>query len=246
MTIKNLFKVEYETYGYTEEFFNDVKFLGERLEDTPLINAIDELVIDFELKEYSVDTLLEFLESKHNNYKDIALEVANHYLYNYGYVYDSIEDEIEDTDIEGMDRDVFEWDLIMNYLYEFMQFESIAFNDYFHEDFLEYLGLQMGTVGYSQWSHFVTLKDMSINYITALWEGGLVSIEQIDEDGDMIDSMMMVYYENSDDLLETIKYYFDTVEGEEIVLVENEITEYFDVPKAREIPLHNYKYELIA
>lgn len=144
------------------------------------------------------------------------------------------EDEIQEVKEEFEDNHE-------GYLNEVVE-EYFIYGDYVHliekefdddlEFFIDYLGLQMEKVGYSEWSLVIAPKNISKEFIQDFWEGwNFYSIEHLDEQGNTLDILGENYLTNTSDLKDTVRDYFGV---EDFYLIDNLDSEYFDIKKVEE------------
>ena len=101
------------------------------------------------------------------------------------------------------------------------------------EKFLDYLGLQTFTVGYSPWSRVVTFKGQSPEFYNDLWEGwNFYDVAAVDEEGEVIDAIGWIYARTDQELRDAVK---DCFGFDNFKLIDNEAAIYFDIDKAETI-----------
>lgn len=101
------------------------------------------------------------------------------------------------------------------------------------EKFIDYLGLQTFTVGYSQWSRVVTFKGQNPDFYNDLWNGwNFYDVAAVDEQGEVIDAIGWIYARTDQELRDEVKglFRFDSFK-----LVDNEAAIGFDIEKAENI-----------
>lgn len=98
------------------------------------------------------------------------------------------------------------------------------------EKFINYLGLQTFTVGYSPWSRVVTFKEHDPEFYNDLWEGwNFYDVVAVDEQGEVIDAIGWIYARNDQELRDEVKGFFG-FDG--FKLIDNEAAAGFDIEKA--------------
>ena len=101
------------------------------------------------------------------------------------------------------------------------------------EKFINYLGLQTFTVGYSPWSRVVTFKEQSPEFYNDLWNGwNFYDVAAVDEQGEVIDAIGWIYARTDQELRDEVKVYFG-FDG--FKLINNEAAQCFDIEKAETI-----------
>lgn len=101
------------------------------------------------------------------------------------------------------------------------------------EKFINYLGLQTFTVGYSPWSRVVTFKDQDQEFYNDLWNGwNFYDVAAVDEQGEVIDAIGWIYARTDQELRDEVKAYFEL---DSFKLIDNEAAALFDIEKAETI-----------
>ena len=101
------------------------------------------------------------------------------------------------------------------------------------EKFLDFLGLQTFTVGYSPWSRVVTFKEHDQEFYNDLWNGwNFYDVAAVDEQGEVIDAIGWIYARTDQELRDAVKVYFG-FDG--FKLIANEAAQCFDIEKAETI-----------
>lgn len=122
--------------------------------------------------------------------------------------------------------------------------------DYFVSDIIlidypAFCGYSTGTVGYSNWSRYITVPEVDSNFVRDVWEGyNFYDMAVYDENGTMIDSIGGCYIPSEKELIEYAKDYFH-IEKEDIKLVDNDNVQYFDFKKYEMIPT-KYKFKEVT
>ena len=101
------------------------------------------------------------------------------------------------------------------------------------EKFLDFLGLQTFTVGYSQWSRVVTFKGQNPDFYNDLWNGwNFYDVAAVDEQGEVIDAIGWIYARTDQELRDEVKacFGFDSFK-----LIDNEAAALFDIELAETI-----------
>lgn len=122
-------------------------------------------------------------------------------------------------------------------MYEFFdRFEDYMNKDDLYIEYPQFLGYNAGTVGYSDWSYYITTEDNDENFVQDLWEGwNFYDVEILDEQGVYSNNICNCYLPNDEDLIECVKCNFGISENE-INLIDNEFTTYFNLKKYAMIP----------
>ena len=98
------------------------------------------------------------------------------------------------------------------------------------EKFLDFLGLQTFTVGYSPWSRVVTFKEHDQEFYNDLWNGwNFYDVAAVDEQGEVIDAISWIYARTDQELRDEVKGYFGF---DNFKLINNEAAQCFDIEKA--------------
>ena len=101
------------------------------------------------------------------------------------------------------------------------------------EKFINYLGLQTFTAGYSPWSRVVTFKEHDQEFYNDLWNGwNFYDVAAVDEQGEVIDAISWIYARTDQELRDEVKVYFG-FDG--FKLIANEAAQCFDIEKAETI-----------
>ena len=101
------------------------------------------------------------------------------------------------------------------------------------EKFINYLGLQTFTVGYSPWSRVVTFKEHDQEFYNDLWNGwNFYDVAAVDEEGEVIDAIGWIYARTDQELRDEVKGFFGF---DNFKLINNEAAQCFDIEKAETI-----------
>lgn len=101
------------------------------------------------------------------------------------------------------------------------------------EKFIDYLGLQTFTVGYSPWSRVVTFKEHDQEFYSDLYTGwNFYDVASVDEQGEVIDEIGWIYARTNQELRDEIKGFFGF---DNFKLIDNEAAVFFDIDKAETI-----------
>ena len=99
--------------------------------------------------------------------------------------------------------------------------------------FLDFLGLQTFTVGYSPWSRVVTFKGQDPEFYDDLWNGwNFYDVAAVDEQGEVIDAIGWIYARTDQELRDEVKGFFGF---DNFKLIDNEAAIGFDIDKAENI-----------
>lgn len=109
------------------------------------------------------------------------------------------------------------------------------------DGYIEHLGYNVGTVGYSQWAYYIALPDVPESYIRDCWEGwNWYAITQYNRDGDVVDTLGGVYAPTDEDIADAIADHF-SFDGPAL-LVDNEDVRYSKLPKVKKIAHVSYTF----
>ena len=98
------------------------------------------------------------------------------------------------------------------------------------EKFINYLGLQTFTAGYSPWSRVVTFKDHDQEFYSDLYNGwNFYNLIEVDQYGDIIDIVGGYYIQTDQELRDAVKDCFGV---DSFKLVDNEPGSNFSIEKA--------------
>lgn len=101
------------------------------------------------------------------------------------------------------------------------------------EKFIDFLGLQTFTVGYSQWSRVVTFKEHDQEFYSDLYNGwNFYDVVAVDEQGEVIDAVGWIYARTDQELRDEVKAYFGF---DSFKLIDNEAAVWFEIEKAEKI-----------
>ena len=101
------------------------------------------------------------------------------------------------------------------------------------EKFLDYLGLQTFTAGYSPWSRAVTFKDHDQEFYSDLYNGwNFYDLIEVDQYGDIIDIVGGYYIQTDQELRDAVR---DCFGFDNFKLIDNEAAAWFDIEKAETI-----------
>lgn len=227
----NFIKLQYS--DYLEDFTDGALFLGaigsDQIFSTKNIEEIDGLTAGSGTVS---DSVLPFLESVGYTFTDVAE------LYNVCLVgndpddYETAEEFEEENEInvmEAVDCDTSAFINDMLYYIECEQNNGINLT----EKFLDFLGLETFTVGYSPWSLVVTLKGANREFYEDLYNGwNFYDLVQVDQHGELIDIIGGFYIRNEKELYDAVADHFGLGEFK---LIDNEEAGAFDLPKAETI-----------
>ena len=101
------------------------------------------------------------------------------------------------------------------------------------EKFINYLGLQTFTVGYSPWSRVVTFKDHDQEFYSDLYNGwNFYDLIEVDQHGSIIDIVGGYYIQTDQELRDAVKDCFGL---DSFKLIDNEPANNFSIEKAETI-----------
>lgn len=109
------------------------------------------------------------------------------------------------------------------------------------EVILEANDFYVHNVGYSQWATVLAHNTTDVSYARAVWDGtDFYYIARLDDRGDILDGMGLVYADTVEDLLEYAK---DIAMTDDFVVVDNDISSYMDVPKVEKVRHVEYTFK---
>lgn len=101
------------------------------------------------------------------------------------------------------------------------------------EKFLNFLGLEAFTVGYSPWSLVVTYKGCNQEFYEDLYNGwNFYDLIMVDQHGEIVDAIGGFYIRNEKELYDAVAENFGIAEFK---LIDNDEADAFDLPKAETI-----------
>lgn len=106
------------------------------------------------------------------------------------------------------------------------------------------LGLQIGSVGYSNWATIIADKDLNMDYLRDLWDGyNFYDIYIHDNQGYVIDSISKLWYPDLrlEDIQADIKEYFNI---DKPVFIDNDIIQYISGKPNLVEEVNNISYRL--
>lgn len=108
--------------------------------------------------------------------------------------------------------------------------------DDFIQPYLEFLGYQFGQVGYPEWGYYVATNELEYQYISDFWNGAnFFDMNLLNEQGEVVECTSQCHLTNDEDLEICVKDYFG-IKKDEINLIKNECSEYFDFKQFEMIP----------
>lgn len=111
---------------------------------------------------------------------------------------------------------------------------------------LNEIGVKFGTAGYSPWSYYLALENMSYDFIEDIYSGyNFYDISQYNESGDILDSVCLIYINNSTELIDALKDNFIFDVDDFIYLENNEVVEYFEHEKFKKVDSYYIKKFMI-
>jgi len=228
--MKNIIELNYDDdlFVCMDSFLDfHVKFLGNRLLNikiSDVIETIKDLNKDYEGKELTDDDI--FINYAKGNeeqfYKEFMEEFQPYKNYK----------NLKEI-LKG------------GWIYELLEyFIDLYDGDNNLKDLCEVNNCKFGTVGYSDWSYYITHKNIEHEFANDLWEGRNWYSVSLIQDNDVVDSIGSCYITDK-------KYLDDIVEGhfgidkDDFYVVNNEIGEWFDKPKVEKIEHVEYSFEII-
>lgn len=237
----NFIKLEYTEF--LEDFKDTALFLGEIATDQIFhpynVKQIERLLTSEQgtvcpsTQESLAENILPFFESIGYSEKDIA-ELFNTCLVgNDPDDYETAEEFEEENEINLMDAINFDLPDFINNMFYYIECERNKKGEDLTEKFLNYLGLEAFTVGYSPWSLVVTSKDSDREFYEDLWNGwNFYNIVVTDKYGEFEDVIGGLYIRNDQELREAVSDYFGF---DSFKLIDNEEADAFNVPKAKAV-----------
>lgn len=146
--------------------------------------------------------------------------------------FDTLED-YEDSNIANV-KDAIAYDcgeFLSDMLY-YVKHERTSSDD-LTAAFIDFLGLQAFTVGYSPWSYAITFKEHDRAFYNDLWNGwNFYDLIEVDQHGAMIDIIGAYYIRTDQELRDAVK---DCFGFDSFKLIDNEAAAGFDIEKAETI-----------
>ena len=230
----NFIKLQYAEF--LDDYTDGALFLGaigsDQIFYTKNIEEIDGLLAGAG-RDTIAESILPFLESVGYTFTGIAE------LYNVCIVgnvpddYETTEEFEEENEINVMDAVDCDTSAFITDMLYYIECERNKKGEDLTEAFLDYLGLQAFTVGYSPWSLVVTYKGSNREFYEDLYNGwNFYDLVQVDQHGELIDSIGGFYIRNEKELYDAVADHFGL---EEFKLINNEEAGVFDLPKAETI-----------
>ena len=230
----NFIKLQYAEF--LEDYTDGALFLGaigsDQIFSTKNIEEIDGLLGNAGRGTVS-DSLLPFFKSIGYSEKDIA-ELFNTCLVgNDPDEFDTAEDFEEENEINLMDAINFDLPDFINNMFYYIECERNKKGEDLTEAFLDYLGLEAYTVGYSPWSLVVTYKGSNREFYEDLYNGwNFYDLVQVNQHGEFIDAIGGFYIRNEKELYDAVVGNFGI---DEFKLIDNDEAGAFNLPKAETI-----------
>lgn len=226
----NIIQLDYEMdlFYHMDSFLDyKVKFLGNRLLNVKvrdIFDTIRELNNIFNENELTDEQI--FLNYAQGNeeqfYKEIMLELELDESYK------SLKEIVDD-----------------GYIYELIDyFIDLYDGENNIKDLCEINNCKFGTVGYSDWTYYITHEKIEHSFVLDLWEGRNWYILSLIQNNEVVDSIGGMYITDLKKLDEHVKDNFG-IDKDDYFVVENDIGQYIDKPKVREIKHVKYSYERI-
>lgn len=232
--MKNFIKLQYPEF--LDHYTDDILFLGKI--------GTDQIFTSDNIEEMDLlnekagrgpvqENILPFLESVGYSEKDIA-ELFNTCLVgNDPDDYETAEEFEEENEINLMDAINFDLSDFINNMFYYIECEQHIELGSLTEKFLDYIGLEAYTVGYSPWSLVVTYKDSDREFYEDLYNGwNFYDLIQIDEHGELIDIIGGFYIRNEKELQQAVEEAFGFTDFK---LIDNDEAGAFNLPKAETI-----------
>lgn len=230
----NFIKLQYAEF--LEDFTDGALFLGaigsDQIFSTKNIEEIDGLLGNAGRGTVS-ESLLPFLESVGYTFTDIA-ELYNAYVIgNDPDDFETAEEFEEENEINLMDAVDCDTSAFINDMLYYIECERNKKGEDLTEAFLDYLGLEAYTVGYSPWSLVVTYKGSNREFYEDLYQGyNFYDLVQVDQHGELIDIIGGFYIRNEKELYDAVVGNFGI---DEFKLIDNDEADAFKLPKAETI-----------
>ena len=230
----NFIKLQYTEF--LDDYTDGALFLGEIATDqiffTKNIKEINGLLEDAGRSTVS-ESMLPFFESIGYSEKDVA-ELYNTCLVgNAPEDFETTEDFEEENESNLMDAVDCDTSAFINDMFYYIECERNKKGEDLSEKFLNYLGLETFTVGYSPWSLVVTYKDSDREFYEDLYNGwNFYDLIEVDQYGELVDIIGGFYICNDQELTQAVEENFGL---EEFKLIDNDEAYGFNVPKAETI-----------
>ena len=143
----------------------------------------------------------------------------------------------EDNNIWNM-KDAIDYNCgeFLNDMFYYVKCERTSSDD-LTEAFIDYLGLQTFTVGYSPWSYAITFKEHDRAFYNDLWNGwNFYDVAAVDEQGQTVDAVGAYYIQTDQELRDAVK---DCFGFDSFKLINNEAAAGFDIEKAGTVITYN-------
>ena len=230
----NFIKLQYA--DDLENYTDQAVFLGAIQQDMLFLSNFNDRIdklLSVEGGESIRESILPFLE-KIGYPADNVAEIYN--AYHVGDDPDDFEtaDEFKDNNIiniqDAIDHSCGEF---INDILYYIHWDSNNNEPDLSERFLDYLGLQTFTVGYSPWSRVVTFKDHDQEFYSDLYNGwNFYDLIEVDQYGNIIDIVGGYYIQTDQELRDAVKDCFGL---DSFKLVDNEPANNFSIEKAETI-----------
>ena len=150
--------------------------------------------------------------------------------------FDTLED-YEDSNIANV-KDAIAYDCgeFLIDMFYYVKCERTSSDDLI-EAFIDYLGLQAFTVGYSPWSYVITFKEYDRAFYNDMWEGwNVYDLISVNEQGETLETVGWFYIRNDQELRDAVEgcFGFDSFK-----LINNEAASGFDIEKAETVITYN-------
>lgn len=230
----NFIKLQYAEF--LEDYTDGALFLGavgsDQIFSTKNIEEIDGLLGDAGRGTVS-DSLLPFFKSVGYTFTDVAE------LYNVCLIgndpddYETAEEYEEENEINLMEAVDCDTSAFINDMFYYIEKDQNNKGEELTGAFLDYLGLETFTAGYSPWSRVVTYKGSNQEFYEDLYNGwNFYDLIEVDQYGELVDIIGGFYIRNDQELREAIRDHFGL---EEFKLIDNDEADAFNVTKAETI-----------
>ena len=221
----NIIEMQVDNDTMPMDFIYDIKFFGD-LDVPRMIELAKGIIQEVTGDEPTTAEMIKKWTGLDNSLDELVKELRGYYIDEEDWEkFQTIEDFLEYDEEYFLDK-ILEND--RDLIRQFFEVNDITFD----------------TVGYSPWSYFLAYKDVSLTYITDLYEGWhFYTLLHLDESGEVIDSIGEVYLgEDSYTLAEAVKDHFGL---DDFYLVDNEESTYQDHKKVKATAYTTYSFKVI-
>jgi hypothetical protein len=215
----NIIQLDYEMdlFYHMDSFLDySVDYLGDRFLNIKMSDIVDR-----------IKDLNEFYSDKVVTDDDIFL---NYTQGNEEQFYNELLDDLYDDEKENFKN-------LQDFVDEYGGLELLEMfieTDNNMSDLCEINNCRFGTVGYSDWTYYITHEKIEHSFVLDLWEGRNWYILSLIQNNEVVDSIGGMYITDLKKLDEHVKDNFG-IDKDDYFVVENDIGQYIDKPKVREI-----------